>query len=33
LRQRLGKNGRQHILAKGMTRDGMLERHATLYQG
>lgn len=33
LRQRLGENGRQHILAKGMTRDGMLERHATLYQG
>jgi glycosyltransferase involved in cell wall biosynthesis len=31
LRQRLGNTGRQHILAKGMTREGMIERHATLY--
>lgn len=32
LRQRLGENGRQHVLANGMTRDGMLERHTALYQ-
>jgi glycosyltransferase involved in cell wall biosynthesis len=32
LRRRLGENGRQHVLANGMTRDGMLERHTTLYQ-
>jgi glycosyltransferase involved in cell wall biosynthesis len=32
LRQRLGGAGREHILSKGMTREGMLERHTILYQ-
>jgi hypothetical protein len=32
LRQRLGQAGRQHVLANGMTREGMLEHHAALYR-
>jgi glycosyltransferase involved in cell wall biosynthesis len=32
LRQHLGNAGRQHVLANDMTRLGMIERHATLYQ-
>ena len=32
LRQRLGAAGRQHVLDQGMTRSGMVERHAKLYE-
>ena len=32
LRERLGNAGRQHVLDQGMTRKGMLDRHAILYQ-
>ncbi len=32
LRRRLGENGRRHVLDSGMTREGMIERHAALYQ-
>lgn len=32
LRQRLGDAGREHVLANGMTREGMIRRHAELYR-
>ena len=31
LRVRLGNAGRAHVLANGMTRNGMIERHNSLY--
>ena len=31
LRKRLGDAGRQHVLASGMTRDGMIRKHEQLY--
>jgi hypothetical protein len=32
LRRQFGKNGRASILAKGMTRQRMVRRHAELYR-
>ncbi len=32
LRIRFGNAGRQHVIDRGMTRNGMFEQHATLYQ-
>ncbi len=31
LREKLGRAGREHVINNGMTRDGMIERHAALY--